>query len=1169
MPPKKKKQNAEKSIEEIYKKKSLHEHILSLPDTYIGSIEMDCRDMWIYDLDKNKIILKEISYIPALYKIYDEILLNAKDHSVVDETCRNIEVWINKDNGEIKIRNDGNGIPVEIHKEHKIYIPELIFGNLLTSSNYETKKKIVGGKNGYGAKLTNIYSKVFIIDTVDKNVNKKYHQKFYNNMYNKDKPIIEDTKEKPYTQITFIPDFEKFGIKNLTNEMVSLFYKRVYDIAICTHKTVKVYLNDKLIKVNSFKDYINMYYDKLPSDLIYEEFNERWKVGVLYDPRAGFTHMSFVNGIWTFKGGSHVNHVAEQITKKLIETIKAKHKDLNIKASQVKDNLTLFIDCIIEDPTFESQTKELMTTKVVEFGSRCDVTESFIEKIGKTGIIDMVIELAKTKEQTLLKSTDGKKTKSLKGLEKLHDASWAGTSKSDQCRLILVEGDSAKPFAVAGCEVVGSERFGIFPLRGKFINVRDATAKQLLINEEFTNLKRILGLQQGKKYNTIKSLRYGGIIILTDADVDGIHIRGLLINMLHAFWPSLLKYHDFISTLATPIVKAFKKNKEPITFYTMNEYHEWIKKEQKGYTIKYYKGLGTSTANEAKEAFTDLEKKLIHYIWEFPESDEKLDDKLKEEDSETSQENEDYKDLSSKSYEAITLGFDKKKANARKTWLYNYDPENVLEGEDKEVTYSDFINKDLIQYSNDDNIRSIPSLCDGFKPSQRKIFYASRKKKIENEEIKVAQLAGYISEHTEYHHGETSLQEAIVGMAQDFPGSNNINLLTPNGQFGTREQNGQNAASSRYIYTQLNSLAKYIFRPEDDEVYNYIIEEGKSIEPEYYAPIIPMVLVNSVEGIGTGFSTYIPSFNPKDIIKNIRHLLNEEEPEEIAPWYNGFGGTIKKAEELKYTMRGVYEIIDSSTIRITEIPLDISFLKYRTYLETLTDDEKQILKSYTCNIGLNNVEFTLKLSTNGLQQLVKKNSLDKTLKISSSINLTNMHLYNEKNKIIKYESIEDIITDFYKFRYHMYEKRKDYMIRKLENDLKLLTYKMKFIQNVIDEKIIINKKKKNEILEKLKEFNFPELNRNIDVNQVSYEYITDLPLFSLTEDKINELQEQINEKTKELEKYRDITIKKLWTNELDELEEKYDKWIIEINEIKKKGKIIRKQKEKKGKHKKN
>jgi len=1132
MSPKKRPQKEEKSVEEIYKKKSLHEHILSLPDTYIGSIEMDCRDMWVYDVDKNKIILKEISYIPALYKIYDEILLNAKDHSVVDETCKNIEVWI-KENGEIKIKNDGNGIPIEIHKEHKIYIPELIFGNLLTSSNYETKKKIVGGKNGYGAKLTNIYSKVFIIDTIDKNVGKKYHQKFYDNMYKKDEPIIENTKEKPYTQITFIPDFGKFGIKNLTKEIISLFCKRVYDIAVCTNKNVKVYLNDKLINIHSFKDYINMYYDKLPSELIYEEFNERWKVGVLYDPHAGFTHMSFVNGIWTFKGGSHVNHVAEQITKKIIDTIKVKHKNLNIKASQVKDNLTLFIDCIIEDPTFESQTKELMTTKVGEFGSRCDITESFIDKVGKTGIMDMVIELAKTKEQTLLKSTDGKKTKSIKGLEKLQDAKWAGTSKSNQCRLILVEGDSAKPFATSGIELIGSERFGVFPLRGKFINVREATPNQLLKNEEFLNIKKILGLQQGKKYNDLKNLRYGGIIILTDADVDGIHIRGLLINMIHTFWPTLLKHHDFIQTLTTPIVKAFKNNKEPLTFYTMNEYHNWLNKNLKGYTIKYYKGLGTSTADEAKDAFTNIEKKLIHYLWEFTEDQST-------EDLDETEEAEDFKDLMSKSHDAITLGFDKKRANDRKLWLYKYDPKNILDYEEKKITYSDFINKDLIQFSCYDNIRSIPSLCDGFKPSQRKIFYASRKKGIEKNEIKVAQLSGYISEHTEYHHGETSLQEAIVGMAQNFPGSNNINLLTPNGNFGTRDQNGQDASSARYIYTQLNPLSSYIFRYEDDDIYDYIIEEGKSIEPEYYAPIIPMILVNGVEGIGTGFSTNVPTFNPLDIIRNIRHLLNEEDPEEMKPWNSGFEGTIKKVDNKKYMMEGKYEIVDSNTIKVTEIPTDISYIKYKSHLESLIDDEKG-LKNYIVDCGVNNAIFTLKFDVSSLQKLVKKNNVAKTLKLITPINLTNMHLYNEKSKIIKYENIEDILIEFYEFRHKIYEKRKNYMIKKLENELKLITYKMNFIMDVINDKIIINKKKKSEILEKLKELKYPELSKNIN-DKVSYEYITEMQLFALTEDKINELQKIIIEKEKELNKYKTITIKELWLNELNELEKEYIVW---------------------------
>ena len=212
------------------------------------------------------------------------------------------------------------------------------------------------------------------------------------------------------------------------------------------------------------------------------------------------------------------------------------------------------------------------------------------------------------------KKTDGKKTGNIRGIPKLEDANWAGTKNSSECKLILTEGDSAKAFAMAGRAIVGNDKYGIFPLKGKLLNVRDASPKQLMDNEEIKNIKQILGLQQGKTYNSVNDLRYGGIILLTDQDVDGFHIKGLLINCLHYFWPSLVKLNEFIHALATPIVKV-SKNKDSTSFYNLTDYDSWRNENTtKGWTIKYYKGLGTSSSKEAKEYFEDLETKLIKYF---------------------------------------------------------------------------------------------------------------------------------------------------------------------------------------------------------------------------------------------------------------------------------------------------------------------------------------------------------------------------------------------------------------------------------------------------------------------------------------------------------------------------------------------------------------------------
>jgi DNA topoisomerase-2 len=1196
------KKSTELSVEEIYKKKSHHEHILTTPDTYIGSVEPDTKQMHVYD--DNHILKKEITFVPGLYKIFDEILVNARDHSVRDKTCTLIKVNIDKSTGIIKVYNNGNGIPVELHKEYKIYIPELIFGHLLTSSNYEQKGKTVGGKNGYGGKCANIFSEEFIVETYDSNNKKLYYQRFSENMYKIDKPIIKQLTEKEakeknsFTQISFKPDFGRFGIKGLTTDIISLFKKRVYDIAACTDKHVKVYLNDSLIKVDTFKDYIKMFYEKLPSNIVYDE-QHRWKVGVLYDTNTGFVQMSYVNGVCTYKGGNHVDNVIEQITKGLIKYIQEKKKIL-VKAQYIRDNLSVYVESIIEDPAFSSQTKEYLTSKVINFGSKWECSDTFIKQVVDTGIVEEVIKFAQLKELTGLNKTDGKKVNSLRGIEKLEDANWAGTKKSKYCKLILTEGDSAKSFALAGLELISRDKYGVFPLRGKLLNVREASAKQLLDNKEFINIKKILGLKQNKRYTDFSKLRYGGIIILTDSDVDGSHIKGLIMNMLHTFWPSLLKLNGFVQSLATPIIKAFKKSdvkkQTPKIFYTISEYKNWVSNELDGdsskWIIKYYKGLGTSTEKEAKESFKDFDKNIINYVWENntdndedsissknssiklkekdkkKEEDEKEDNKEddKEEDDDDNVLNEDdIKDLNSKSYDALTLAFSKERADDRKDWLFGYDQNRILEFDKKKVGYSEFVNNDLIHFSNYDNERSIPNICDGFKPSQRKILYASILKRLDTDEIKVAQLGAFVAEQTEYHHGEMSLQMAIITMAQNFVGSNNLNLLLPIGNFGYRKMGGKEAASPRYIFTRLNELTLKLFRKEDEPILIHKYEEGRKIEPVVYAPILPTILINGCLGIGTGFSTDIPMFNPKDVAKNIIKMLEGDYPDYINPWYKGFKGKITKNGTNKYITSGIFEVINENSVRVTEIPIGMTIDKYKETMENFieenaeTDKKDKKIKTKNNiyfidkiieNGGNNKVDFTIIFKQNYLQKFIKDGTLEKQLKLTSSISLTNMYLHNIKGVMTKYEFIEDIFSEFYNWRLNIYQVRKDYRLKYLENQMNLLKYKIKFIDQKLNNEIIIENRKEEDILNELTKKGYPKLCNDCDAEEdkKTFRYITDMPLFSLTKEKIEKLREEYKQKKKDYDDYNKLTIEELWKIELMEFIEAYDKWIINENE---------------------
>jgi len=1185
-----------KKVEEIYKKKSHHEHILDESDSYIGSKDTFTESIFIIN-DTNHIYKKEIEYTPGLYKIIDEIIVNARDHFIRDKTCNTIKVNISKDAKTISVWNNGNGIPVEMHKEQKIYVPELIFGHLLTSSNYYEKGKIVGGKNGYGAKLTNIFSTEFIVETVDSKNKKRYHQRFENNMYKIHEPDITSVSGKceSYTKITFTPDFKRFNLDELDPDMLALIKKRVYDLAACTDKSVKVYYNDEQICVNTFQNYINLYYDTatLPSEIVYEEINERWKVGVLYDTHSGYRQISFVNGISTFHGGTHVNYIVDQIIKELVAYIKKKDKQINVKPQYIRDNLTIFIDCIIEDPNFESQTKELLKKKVSDFGSKCVLSEKFIQRIIKTGICDEVMKTAENKDNIALKKVGGTKTDRIRDIPKLEDAEEAGKRQAYKCRLILTEGDSAKKFAVDGISHVGNKYYGVFPLRGKLLNVREAKPKKIQNNKEIVSIMKIMGLKikTDKKGNIIKSfaeikkLRYGGIVILTDQDYDGSHIKGLIINFMYHFWPNLLKCDGFVQTIITPIIKVFKGTQSK-SFDTITAFKEWKEKEDsKGWKTKYYKGLGTSSKQDAIEVFDKLDKRMIDYVWDLNVK-QNVDGTDDVDDSSSTHADVPMTDAAIATaleadtkhtcYDAIDLAFNKKRSDDRKKWVQDLDEQQVIDYDKcKKISYKMFVDDDLRHFSHYDVKRSIPAI-DGFKPSQRKVLFGCFKHpKLRNltkrEEIKVSQLAGYIAEHTEYHHGETNLFGTIIKMAQDFRGANNINLLMPNGNFGSFRAKGTDFAAPRYIFTEINPLTFKLFRREDERIYTYCMEETKKVEPELYAPIIPTILINGKIGIGTGFSTNIPMFNPIDICNNVLALIDKKKQSTIKPWYRGFKGTIEEISKKKFKSHGIYHN-DEDTITITELPIGTCTDEYKEFLEELQIDTKnptpkQIVESYKTNPDNTEVHITIQLRAGLLQDLIKSGELTKRLKLESNINLTNMWLFDATGKLKLYGSAKEIIQDFYDFRYQMYVLRKKHYTKILENRYNIFKYKKMFIEYYLEGRIVINKTKSEEnVMMQLEKLKFPKLATNVD-NDVdnddddneedgdnkldvvgkykkSFEYLTSMKLFSLTKNRIEELESELAKVEAEFETYKNTTVEQLWKNEINEFIDSYKEYLV-------------------------
>jgi len=1139
---------------EVYEKLEQLEHILKRPDTYVGSVEMDEREMWVFDRKKKILEFKSIKFVPGLYKIFDEILVNAADHAIRDHSMDEIRVIINQAEATISIQNNGSGVPIEIHKEHNVYVPELIFGHLLTSDNYDdAEEKVVGGRNGYGAKLTNAFSTKFVLETCDRKRKLVYKQVFSKNMSEKSTPEItkidSDTQDYDYTRITFTPDLARFKMTELEDDITSLFYKRVYDVAGTTHSRVRVYLNGELLPVVNFTEYVGMYMlereraakreagasedpDAKPEEVLRAYFScHRWETVVSISDGA-FQQVSFVNSISTNKGGTHVKHIADQLVECIYEKSQkeAMKKGLGknaVKHNVVKDQLSIYVNCLIVNPTFDSQTKDMLTLKQSSFGSHCSLSDELKQQVLESGIVEMVLEWASiSMKQELAKKMEqsafGCKSRII--VPKLEDANFAGTKRSGECTLILTEGDSAKALAVAGLAVIGRDKYGVFPLRGKPLNVRDCTLARTLQNEEIHNVLKILALDPSKDVDSVEGLRYGNVMIMADQDLDGSHIKGLLINLLQYWFPKLLQC-NFIRQFITPIVKVTKKDHEPITFYAVQDYHKWQHEtpDSESWDSKYYKGLGTSTAKEAKEYFKELDKHEIKFTY----TDEKDDD-------------------------LVVMAFKPSRADDRKDWIMASDENMTCDTTTGEVTYADFINKELVHFSRYSTHRAVPALMDGLKPGQRKVMFGCFQRNLIND-CKVAQLVGDIANRSGYHHGEVSLQMTIIKLAQNFVGAQNVNYLVPSGQFGTRSMGGKDHAAPRYIYTRLSKVARALFRPEDDPLLEYLEEEGQSIEPRWYCPVIPTVLVNGAMGMGTGWSTFLPQYNPRDIVENVRRHIRGQPLINLIPWFRGFKGSVKRivdeseGDKESYCITGCVSLRTRTMLEITELPAGKWTQDYKEWLQKLlpntdkksTDEEKSsdLLTDMREYHTENTVHFVCTITPDKAAK-IQRAGLERALRVKSVISCDNMHLFSPGDeKITKYSDWRQIFNVFCVERRKMYEKRKAHMIKELERQLSILSNKVRFITMVIEETLIIEEKKQAELNEELRELGFTP---HPTKTGKDFDYLLSQKIWRLTEERIAALKEDAEKARIDLEDMKVQTIDSLWLRDLDDLEKALD-----------------------------
>ena len=994
-------------LSSAYQRKTHREHILDLPETYIGSTVTATEEVFLRD-SSGAFKPETIAVNPGFYKLIDELLVNAHDQAIrlrqsgSADQVKKINVLC--DPVGFTIENDGEPIDVAEHPEHKVWIPQMIFGELLTSTNYnKDEKKLVGGKNGYGVKLVNIFAKEMKVIVHDKARKLLYQQTFADNMTKIGKPEVTTPKKKPdvlSVAVGWKPDFARFGMTDITESMRRLIERRVWDLAMTLGKDVKVSYNGELVKCRSLVEYAKSF---LPdgAPVVSESPNDRWTIVVADSPTDKQFAMSFVNGIWTSKNGTHVDAVTSQVVNHVVEYLDTKKK-IKVKPGLVRDNLAVFVTSMIENPSFTSQTKETLTTKMSAFGSSPKLSEDTLKKIvTKLNLVSTIVEAQSVKDAKDNSKTDGKKQSRITGIPKLDDAVLAGTKDSAKCTLILTEGDSAKAMALSGLSQEQRKTFGVYPLKGKVLNVKDTSDSKVEQTKEIAELKKIIGLTSGKKYTSVADLRYGSIMIMTDQDLDGSHIRGLLVNLFHELWHELIAIPGFLTYMATPIVKATKGTQVKV-FYSQYEYEQWREGEDGGragaWKVKYYKGLGTSTRDESKEYFAKVNAVKFEY-------DAAADP-------------------------AIDLAFNKQRADDRKEWLKGYD-HTALVPTGNRVPYADFVHKDLIHFSYYNLERSIPSVMDGLKTSQRKILFAAFKRNLK-EEIRVAQFAGYVSEHTGYHHGEASLNETIVGMAQTFMGSNNIPWLVPQGQFGTRIQGGKDAASPRYIHTYLQPRVRKLLPADDFAVLKYRDDDGLPVEPEWYAPVLPMLLVNGARGIGTGYSTNIPPCSPM-VLKNMltKYLRGQGTltDETLVPYFEGFKG--------QYTVDsvvGVHKKVGEEFV-VTELPPGTWTADYREWLE------KELAEGRIKDFSDTSTDQDICIRIKGIDEAALVKSL------TTKVKTTNMHAFNAKGVIAKYATLNDILVEYAEVREALYETRRLHQIAVLEKEVPYHEDIVRFIEN--------------------------------------------------------------------------------------------------------------------------
>ena len=1187
---------------------SQSEWVLQRPAALIGSVEPVSMQLLTYDgeVPQHRTI---DGICPALLSLFNELVSNALDNSRRDAGMRHIRIRVGTEpGGWLCVSNDGQTLPVQKYEGTDLYQPTVAFGRFQASTNFDVEEEVVEGgggdgggdgdggggskvrvvgkacqhtigQNGVGSKGTNVFGKAFTVRIANAEDGLSFEQAWRDNMTVEEEPVVAKHRGKrSETTVRWLPDWARLGMprqaSGMDPDVAAALGSLAYHASLCAPPSVKVFLDDKdLCKMKTPLHFVQALGGVKPfaTDTVYAGETAVLSLCCAARPEgaAGAIEL-FVNGT-RCPEGTHARMLLQRVGDIVLAKARKKDGDAHIKPAVLRGELVLFATMLINSPTFDSALKTTLDTKQSKFGWTWEPSAAFRGAIERSPLVERALVASRMDAEAKL-SKSSKPSRTVPHIPKYEPAMWIGKKDAD-CSLILCEGDSAKGLAVAGLSVIGRELYGVFPLKGKLLNTRNHPLRKIAENAEISNLVRILGLEWGHRYDaqSAAALPYRWVLTMTDQDVDGDHIQGLVLNFLVGSFPSLFEvYPDFVRRMATPVIRVTLPGGSRESFFTEVEYRQWCEARraagQPTGKQKYYKGLGTSTAADARQYFGQIAQNSIDILHTGAPSDAALEE-----------------------------WFDDKKAAERRLFLQEtYDPQSFVDYREATVEMERFIHDGLSHFSNYDNIRSIPSAIDGLKPSQRKVLFCMREKNIVDD-MKVAQLMGMVAERTAYHHGEVSLGATIVGMALDHAFSNNVALLVPEGTFGTRHAKND-AASPRYIFTKLDPVCRAIFRPEDDAVLEYNEDDGRRIEPVYFVPVLPLVLVNGASGIGTGWRTDVPNFAPADVIAACedwvrRHQAHQahqarlaaaadgeaaaadgeaaaaaadgeaaaaadgeaalsqgkggggsarEEMEcmpppsqDLVPWYRDFAGTIVPNPTLAgvFDTTGCYEI-HGTDVHVTELAVG-----------TVTDDyvedvRKRLLRApgdvdaqkFVIEIVKRNTDshvlLVLRSTAERLRAVV--DDLPQLLRLTSRLHTSQMNMFDARYQRPMPFTLETVVSHFATVRMATYEKRLAHIVDEKTSALRVATNKMRYIGAVRDKSFPLTSfRDEADAAAALEREGFSA--------EPTYDYLLHMRLSSLTQSRYDALAADAQRIAAELEEARGKTPAGAWLEELSHL----------------------------------